>query len=273
MGNKTKQINQPRPTFPWENGENYEAYIGRWSRLVGHEFLKWLAVKPSARWLDIGCGSGALSQSILKDTSPASVKGIDLSKTFIEYCKAQLLDPRTSFEVGNALAIPCETGSFDAAVSGLVLNFLPEANQAVAEMKRCVGPGGVVAVYVWDYGGEMQLLRYFWNAAVALDPAVYDLDEARRFSICHPTRLMDLFNNAGLYEVRVKAIEIRTEFKNFDDFWLPFQGGQGPAPAYLKTIDSRRRSTLREHIRKSLPVSIDGTIALVARAWAVSGIR
>lgn len=273
METRTTQTTQARPIFPWENGESYETFIGRWSRLAAPQFLKWLAVKPSANWLDIGCGSGALSQAILQDAAPASLKGIDPSKAFVEYCQTRLPDPRASFGMGNALAMPFESGTFDAAVSGLVLNFLPQVHQAVAEMKRCVTTGGVIAAYVWDYGGRMQLLRFFWNAAVTLDPTVYDLDEARRFSICHPTRLMDLFSGAGLFDVRVQAIDIWTEFKNFDDFWLPFQSGQGPAPAYLKSIDSRRRSVLRERIRKSLPVSVDGTIALVARAWAVRGIR
>jgi len=257
----------------WKNSEAYELFVGRWSRLAGREFLKWLAPVPGIRWLDIGCGTGALSQSILQLTEPNLVKGIDLSENFIQYCREKVAGQNASFDVGDALALPVETGSFDAAVSGLVLNFLPQSERALSEMKRVVRPGGMIAVYVWDYAGKMQLLRHFWNAAVALDPTAYDLDEGRRFSNCKPDLLKEQFNKAGLGNVKVAPIDVWTEFKNFEDYWRPFLGGQGPAPSYTASLDAKQRAALRDRIQAGLPSAVDGTIPLIARAWAVCGIR
>ena len=134
-------------------------------------------------------------------------------------------------------------------------------------------PEGIVAAYVWDYAGKMQLMRHFWNAAAALDPAAYDLDEGRRFPICHPEPLRELFQGAGLHQVEVRPIDIATDFQDFDDYWSPFLGGQGPAPGYAQSLSDERRAALRERIRAGLPFALDGSIPLVARAWAVRGVR
>ncbi len=262
-----------KPSIKWENSEAYELFIGRWSRLVGKEFLKWLAPVPGIRWLDVGCGSGALSEAILQLTEPLSVKGIDLSEGFVDYCRVQIPDQQASFEKGDALSLALESASFDAAVSGLVHNFLPQNDRALAEMKRVVRPGGMIALYVWDYGGRMQLLRHFWNAAVALDPTAYDLDEGRRFSECRPGKLVEQFNRVGFNDVRVTPIDIWTDFKNFDDYWMPFLGRQGPAPSYVASLGAKQRAVLRDRLLASLPVADDGSIPLMARAWAVCGIR
>ena len=161
---------------------------------------------------------------------------------------------------------------YDAIVSGRVLNFIPQPERAVAEMARAARPGGVVAAYVWDYAGKMQLMRHFWNAAVALDPAAFDLDEGRRFPICKPGPLADLFRSAGLKDVEVRAIDIPTDFQDFDDYGSPFLGGQAPAPGYAMSLSEERRAALRERIRAGLPFALDGSIPLVARAWAVRGV-
>ncbi len=260
-------------SIKWENSAAYEHFVGRWSKLVSQEFLKWLAPVPGIRWLDVGCGTGALSEAILQFTEPLQVKGIDLSEEFVSYCREQIRAGQASFETGDALALSIETASFDAAVSGLVHNFLSKNEKALAEMKRVVRPGGMIAVYVWDYGQKMQLLRHFWNAAVALDPTAYDLDEGRRFSDCNPERLLEQFGQAGLYNIKVAPIDIWTDFKNFDDYWTPFLGGQGPAPSYTASLDAKQRAALRDRLQISLPAAIDGSIPLIARAWAVCGIR
>ena len=140
-------------------------------------------------------------------------------------------------------------------------------------MARAAKPGSVVAAYVWDYAGKMQLMRHFWNAAAALDPAAYDLDEGRRFPICQPEPLRELFQSAGLRHVEVRPIDIATDFQDFDDYWSPFLGGQGPAPGYAQSLSDERRAALRERIRAGLPFALDGSIPLVARAWAVRGFR
>lgn len=256
----------------WANGDVYESYVGRWSRLVAPVFLDWLAVSPDSHWLDVGCGTGALSQTILAHSAPRTVKGIDRSEGFVAFARERVRDGRASFGSADAQTLPEETNSYDCAISGLMLNFLPQPERAVAEMTRVVRPGGVVAAYVWDYAGKMQLMRHFWNAAAALDPAAYELDEGRRSPMCQPEPLRRLFEAAGLKSVEVRAIDIDTDFKNFDDYWIPFTGGQGPAPSYAMSLTEERRAVLRERLRASLPFALDGSIPLVARAWAVRGI-
>src|SRR5262249_24780413 len=154
---------------------------------------------------------------------------------------------------GDARALPVDSVNFDAVVSGLVLNFVPEPQLAVAEMLRVARPGATVAAYVWDYAGKMQLMRYFWDAATALDPAARELDEGRRFPICLPLPLRELFQGAGLQDVDVRHIDIATHFRDFDDYWSPFMGGQGPAPSYAMSLCEERREALRDRIRSSLP--------------------
>ena len=253
----------------WAAGDLYEPYVGRWSRLVARGFLGWIGVPPGRDWLDVGCGTGALSQTILQNAEPRTVRCIDPSAGFIEYARARTPDARASFAVGDAQSLPVEPESCDAAVAGLVLNFVPRPALAVTQMARAVRPGGVVAAYVWDYAGKMELMRYFWDAAVSLDAKAFDLDEGRRFPVCAPGPLAELFGDGGLPEVQVRAIDIPTRFRDFDDYWSPFLGGQAPAPGYCMSLSDERRAALREHIRSRLPVDADGSITLIARAWAV----
>jgi SAM-dependent methyltransferase len=255
----------------WESGTAYESYAGRWSRSVAREFLAWLDVPAGGSWLDVGCGTGALSRTILEFASPGAVRGVDPSAGFIEYVRTQISDGRARFEVGDARALPYSGPEFDAVVSGLVLNFVPEPALAVAEMSRVARPGGAVAAYVWDYEGGMEMMRYFWDAAAALDPAARDLDEGRRFPLCRPEPLAALFEGAGLEDVSVRPIDVHTRFRGFDEYWSPFLGGQGPAPGYLASLSEEGRAALRERVRSSVPAAPDGSLALVARAWAVRG--
>jgi SAM-dependent methyltransferase len=262
-----------RPADVWASGAAYEPYVGRWSRLVAGELLAWLAVPAGRRWLDVGCGTGALSQTILALASPARVKGIDASAGYVAFAREQMRHERIQFEVGDAQALSEAPASYDAAVSGLVLNFVPQPARMIAELARVVRPGGVVAVYVWDYAGQMQLIRRFWDAAVEIDPTARELDEGQRFPICQPDRLGELFRQAGLGAVETRAIDVPTRFRDFDDYWSPFLGGQGPAPSYAMSLPEERRAALRDRIRSALPVAADGTIQLTARAWAVRGVR
>ena len=255
----------------WASGDAYEPYVGRWSRLVAHEFLKWLAVPRQCAWLDVGCGTGALSATILRDANPSSVTGIDASDAYLAFARETIRDERAHFHSGDAQALPFADDTVDAAVSGLMLNFLPRPRECVVEMTRVTRPGGTVAAYVWDYSGEMQLMRIFWDAAIALDPGAVELDEGRRFPLCEPEALERLFEDAGLADVQARAIDVPTIFRDFDDYWSPFLGGQGPAPAYTMSLSEERRVELRERIRAVLPVSPDGSIHLIARAWAAKG--
>jgi SAM-dependent methyltransferase len=263
----------PSAADVWEVGEAYEAYVGRWSRLVAREFIPRLGVPPGGRWLDIGSGAGALSRAILDLASPSSVLGVDQSPAFVAHARTRIHDPRIAFEIGDARALPVRHAEFDAAVSGLVLNFVPPADQpaAAAEMLRAVRPGGAVGVYVWDYAGRMELLRYFWDAAARIVPACAELDEGRRFPICHPEALASLFRDAGAAAVEIRAIDVPTHFRDFHDLWQPFLGGQGPAPTYLATLPVDQQIAIRDQLRSIVPTEPNGSIHLIARAWAVSG--
>jgi SAM-dependent methyltransferase len=255
------------------SGDAYEPFIGRWSRLVAREFLEWLTPSPGLKWLDVGCGTGALSQTILANCSPAAVIGIDPSASFVAHAAQHVRDHRAHFVVGTALAINAADHAFDVAVAGLVLNFIPNPFTAVKEMARVARPGGVVAAYVWDYSDKMELLRFLWDAAVALDRSAEPLDEGRRFPLCRPGPLTELWQAAGLVDVTIQPTDVATIFRDFDDYWLPFLGGQGPAASYVAALDEGRRAAVRERVRQSLPHTKDGSIHLLARAWAVRGRR
>jgi len=265
----------------WAAGDTYEPYVGRWSRLVAREFLSWLDAPRGKDWVDVGCGTGALTQAILDAARPRSVLGVDASAAFVEYAKTHVRMPDVSFRlaakatvtyrVADAQTLPLADKSVDAGVSGLALNFVPEPGRAAAELARVVRSGGLVAAYVWDYAGKMEMMRYFWDAAVALDPGAVQEDEGRRFPMCAPDPLTKLFTGAGLKDVQVRALDVVSQFRDFDDYWSPFLGGQGPAPTYVASLERDRREALRESLRDTLPVKRDGTIRLTARAWAVRG--
>ena len=266
-------MNESDRKSEWASGDAYEPYIGRWSRLVAREFLSWLKSPKNIHWLDVGCGTGALSQTILDVTAPSLVQGIDPSEDYINYARQHITDGRVRFDICDAQALPYNTASFDVAVSGLALNFVPEAERAVSEMARVAQVGGVVALYIWDYAGEMQLMRYFWDAAATLDAAAEELDEGRRFPICNRLALLQLFQDAGLRQTEARPVDVPTVFHSFDDYWTPFLGGQGPAPSYAMSLSEDHRMELRELIRSRLPIKSDGRIDLIARAWAVRGER
>jgi SAM-dependent methyltransferase len=257
----------------WASGDSYEQYVGRWSRLVAKEFIRWLAISENRQWLDVGCGTGALSQTILTLTNPKSIKGIDCSAQFIETARERVDHPIVEFTSGDAQELPVDSETYDVAVSGLVLNFVPQPERMAAEMVRAVRKNGTVALYVWDYASKMQFMRHFWNAAAALDPAAFELDEGRRFPLCNPHVLAELFQNAGILHVETRPIDIHTDFKNFDDFWDPILGGQGPAPGFVMALSEENRERLRERLYNSLPFAVDGSIPMVARAWAIKGFK
>jgi SAM-dependent methyltransferase len=259
------------PAEVWENAESLERYVGRWSRLVAREFIAWLQVPPGSRWLDVGSGSGALTETVLAEAEPESIEGVDTSEAFVAYAASRVTDPRASFAVADAQALDRPDAAYDAVASSLVLNFLPDPARGAAEMRRVVRPGGVVAGYVWDYAGEMQLMRRFWDAAAELDPRAAELDEGRRMAGCNPADLAALFSAVRLDDVEVRAIDVPTVFSDFDDYWTPFEGGQGPAPGYCASLPDERRAALRERLRQMLPARPDGSISLIARAWAVRG--
>ncbi|MFG2981841.1 class I SAM-dependent methyltransferase [Streptomyces sp. NPDC048258] len=254
----------------WAAGDAYERYMGRWSHPVAERFVAWLRWGAGGRWLDAGCGTGALTSALTAHARPRTVVGLERSPAFAASARRATGAPCV---VADAQALPFADAVCDAVVSGLVLNFLPAPEAAVAEAVRVVRPGGLVAAYVWDYAEGMDLLRYFWDAAVGVDASAAPLHEGRRFPVCRPGPLRALWTRAGLVDVDLAAIEVATVFADFADLWEPFLAGQGPAPGYVASLDPPGRGRLRAGLRASLPVRPDGSVPLTARAWAVRGVR
>ena len=254
----------------WNSGDPYEYFMGRWSSLMSVEFLSWLDSTASDVWLDLGCGTGALSESILHRRQVGQLICVDPSEEYLK--KAEQRVGRGSYLVGSGSNIPVDDHTVDILVSGLVLNFIPDIDSALAEMKRVLKKGGILAAYVWDYSGRMEMLRYFWDAAVKENQDAWRLDEGIRFPICNPDSLLKLFEDAGILQIEVTALDIETRFVDFDDYWQPFLGGQGPAPGYLASLSSEDQEKLKNRVHDSLPIESDGSIRLTGRAIAIKGI-
>jgi len=258
---------------PWNSGQPYQRFMGRWSQQIGELFLDTLGPAGGLRWLDVGCGTGVLSDLVGRRANPLELLGIDPSEAFVAHAtrNAQGM-PRLRFEVAGVDSIPAASAYFDVAVSGLALNFFPDPVAGLREIARVVKPGGEVAIYVWDYSDRMQMLRHFWDAAVALNPEALPLDEQVRFPICHPDGLQTAFDEAGLQVVDVRRLEAEAHFADFDDYWEPFLGGVGPAPAYVASLDSAGQAQLRHVLQETLPIQPDGSIPLISGAWMIRGL-
>jgi len=255
----------------WGSADTYERYMGRWSRKVAEEFLAWISPPVGAAWADVGCGTGALAECIFARCKPKSIFDIDKSEAFVSAARRKITDSRATFETAAATALPWGTHTFDVTVAGLLLNFVPDHIAAAREMVRVTKPGGKVAAYVWDYARGMEIMRHFWDAAIAVSPDDSKLDQAERFPICQPEPLQVLFQEIGLRSVSCRAFDIPTVFLNFDDYWSPFLGKQGAAPTYLASVDDTTREKIRALLASRLVPSADGTIVLRARAWGVQG--
>jgi trans-aconitate methyltransferase len=260
-----------QPSESWHGGADYESFVGRWSRLVADELVDWLDVPVGRSWLDVGCGTGALTASIVMRAAPSRVVAIDRSPDFVASARARLDDPRATFLVGDAMALPAVGAPVDVVVSGLLLNFLPDPIAAVAGLRDAVRRGGTVAAYVWDYADGMQPIRAFWDVAVELASSAREQDEAVRFPLCRPDRLRRLFGQAGLAEVATREIDVEAAYRDFDDYWSPFLSGVGPAPGYCASLPADRREELRLRLLAHVTADAAAPIAMRARAFAVRG--
>jgi SAM-dependent methyltransferase len=254
----------------WSSGDAYERFMGRWSRQIAVRFLDWVDAPAQAAWLDLGCGTGALTQTILARRDPRSIVAVDQSADFVAHARAATSDQhvRLRFEVADAQKIPLEDASVDVAASALVINFVPDKVQALREMRRVVRPGGLVSFYVWDYpGGGMGIIRAFWTAAIPLDPKAAELGEGRRFPFCTPEGLAALCADADWPEAAVAPIEIAARFASFEEYWQPFLAGTGPAPGYCMSLPEDRRAALKQRLMDNFGGA--GPVSVPARAWAV----
>jgi SAM-dependent methyltransferase len=257
----------------WTSGSHYEQWMGRWSRLLAHEFLQWLNLPAGLRWLDVCCGSGVITESIVERNAPASIVGIDASPEQINFARQHRAHPNVTFQTGDAMSLPLPDATFEAVVCGLGLNYVPNPVEALKEFCRVGAPAGTIAIYVWDYAQGARFLREFWDAAIAVDHEAASFDQAHRFPICTPEGLQSLFEEAELKHATLHALEIVTHFPSFDDYWEPLLTGQGSAPNYLATRDKKIQEKIREHLRATLPANAQGAIELPARAWSIRGRR
>ena len=257
----------------FSGGEAYERLMGRWSRHLAGEFVRFAGVAGGDRVLDVGSGTGALTDAVAAAAPSSHVTGVDASAAYVAFAQSRRPGPRVQFQVGDAQHLEFADGTFDRTLSLLNLNFVPEPARAVSEMLRVTRPGGTVAAAVWDYSGGMEMLRTFWDEAVALRPGDDRRDE-RHMRLCRSGELGALLTEYGLQDVLEQPLTIETAFSSFDDYWLPFLEGQGPSGAFVAALSASDRERFRQRLRtRLLGDGADRPIALRARAWAARGRR
>lgn len=249
----------------------YEPFMGRWSRRLAPSFVDFAGVQDGESVLDVGSGTGALAAAILEARPKAHVTGVDVAPDYVAAAR-QRGRRGARFVIGDAQALDFADGTFDRTVSMLAINFVRDPARALAEQIRVTRPGGLIAAAVWDYGDGMQMLRAFWNEAIAADPAADARDE-RHMRLCRHGELSALWLAQGMLAVGERPLTIEQPFASFDDYWTPFLGGQGPAGAYVAALPTGQRDAVRDRLRRLLigDGAGSGPFTLTARAWAVKG--
>lgn len=251
--------------------DSYERFMGRWSRRLAPQLVRFAGVRDADAVLDVGCGTGALTAAIAAAAPSSRIIGIDPASPYVAAARARNPDPRITFEVADARQLPLADASVDRTLSLLIFNFVPDPARALEEMRRVTRQNGTIAAAVWDYGDGMEMLRIFWDEAVALNPAADHRDE-RHMPLCRAGELAALWRDHALTNVADEALSIDTRFASFDDFWTPFLEQQGPAGAYVGTLSPPQRDELRQRLRQRLfDDRPDAPFVLTARAWAVRG--
>jgi ubiquinone/menaquinone biosynthesis C-methylase UbiE len=255
-------------TIRFTDGAAYERYMGVWSRLAGASFLDWLKPDPGRRWLDVGCGNGAFTSLVFERCAPSGVEGIDPSGDQIAYARARFAAQAAGFHVADAQSLPFPEDSFDVAVMPLVIFFLKDPAQGVAEMKRTVRPGGLVTAYAWDMPGQGFPYAVLIRELKKMDVKV---PQTPHPEISEIGALRDLWQAGGLENVEAREILVARTFADFEDYWDTVQGAPS-AGAILGGFSAAQRERLREALRRELPAPAEGSFTLSARAHAVKGI-
>jgi SAM-dependent methyltransferase len=255
----------------FSTGSAYEQYMGRWSRVLAPAYIAFAGLSDHQQVLDVGTGTGAVASTLATMTASSEIVGVDPSAAFIRYASQNARSSRVRFEAGDAQSLQYGDAAFDHTMALLVMNFIPDHDKAIGEMRRVTRPGGVVSACVWDYDAGMESLRFFWDEAVALEPAAAARDE-RNMKLSREGQLGALWRKAGLTDVREKALVIDQAFSSFGDYWAPFLTGTGPGGAYVASLDADGRARLEARLRKRLLGNrVDGAFTLKARAWCVRG--
>ena len=248
----------------------YERFMGRWSRLLAPAYIDFAGVKNGDRILDVGTGTGSLAATLEAIMPASEIIGVDPSEGFIAYAQKNAKSSRVHFEVGDAQALKFNDASFGDTLALLVMNFVPDHRKAIAEMRRVTRPQGTASACVWDYDRGMQMLRFFWDEAVALDPAIEVKDE-RHMKLSHQGQLGDLWRQAGLINIKEEPLTIDQAYSSFNDYWEPFTKGAGPGGAYVVSLSQERREQLEAFRKRLLGDRDDGPFKLTATAWCVRG--
>jgi SAM-dependent methyltransferase len=246
--------------------EAYERFMGRYSRPLAPALADAAGIEAGQTALDVGCGTGALTSELVRRLGAPRVFAIDPSEPLVAACSRR--NPGVDVRLGQAEALPYPDSTFDAALAELVFHFVSDPHAAAAEMRRVVREGGAVAACVWDFAGGMRMLRSFWDAALAIDPAAPDEAADRPFG--RDGELATLFAETGLRDVVSGALQVEASYTDFDDFWEPFLGGAGPAGSFLASLDPERRDAVREELGTRIG-SPEGPFTLPARAWYAVG--
>jgi SAM-dependent methyltransferase len=262
-------------TVIWTNGVSYENYTGRWSRLIADKFIDWLNVKQARmeRCIDMGCGTGALSEALLANEACTSLMSLDRSTAFISFAKQRIRLSNVEFVMGDAQNTSLATATYSLVVSGLVLNFVDSPEKMLREMRRLGRPGGVLGVYIWDFADGMEPIRKFWDAAHKCEaPHVRECDAGLRYPICQRDNLLRSITEAGWLKPEVAPIEINARYENFDDYWRPFLSGQGTGPAFAVSLTDEMREKVRKTLMSLVTDTPDEPFTLRTRAWGAKGI-
>ncbi len=256
----------------WDNTQGYEMYVGRWSNLISLDFVDWLNSQSNLKWLEIGCGTGALTKAIVKKCSPSYLLAIDKSENYLKKAKENVNLNNVHFLNAdlNSYALNEEFGHI---TSGLVLNFVPQIKELLRHLMNNLKSGGQMSSFVWDYGGHYQPMRHFWDAAREVTSEGKKFDAGIKFEICAKEKLIQLFEDLDLTDVQFTNIERIATFQNFDDYWLPIASAQGSVTEFISTLTGTEKGNLKENIRRRLPIAFNGEIKLVINALAIKGLK
>jgi SAM-dependent methyltransferase len=263
----------PASTYHASDGAAYEMFLGRWTAELAPRLLDFAAFAPDGALLDVGTGTGSLARAMAARWPSRPVTGVDCADPYIAYARGRANGSRPTFEIGDAAALRHGDCAFAGAAAQLVLNFVPDAAAALREMRRVTRRGGMVAAAVWDFRGGLVYQRIFWDTAAGIDPRAADARD-RLFSapLALPDGLPQLFGNAGLAEVERGSLTIRMDYADFDDYWRPLLGGQGPVGTYVTALDDAARGRIADAVRRAYCAGApDGARSLTATAWAVRG--
>jgi ubiquinone/menaquinone biosynthesis C-methylase UbiE len=260
-------------TFHARNADAYEHFMGRWSRVLARQFIAFAGVRAGERLLDVGCGTGSLTFTLLDAAKPASIDAVDYSEIYLDAARQRSADARLTFRQADACALPFGDAAFDRTLSLLMLHFVPEAERAVAEMRRVTRPGGGVAAAVWDGFGGVANQRMFWDTAALVDPEAAALRRQSYFRpMTRPNEMAATWTRLGLVDVEETTLVIRMEYTAFDDYWAPLAAGEGGLGKYVAALPEERRRALEQAVRAAYEGGEpDGARSFIAAAWACRG--